>query len=390
MSEHVLSKMWKVCYIHPTLSGPERRKTMAQTVVHGEVRPEQIDGGVAAALLESSPECVKLLDPEGRLRYMSGNGRTLMEIDDFSIVDGRHWWDLWPEGAESTLRNAVASAGLGVATTFDAACPTAGGTEKQWRVRVRRVDGGDLDGMILASSQDISEEVDRERALAESSAEVDSLRRFGHLLAHDLRNPIRHVRLLAQRLQRRTTGAEVELEMLSDLVEQSGVALALLDSLAKLQIEGIAEQEPVSLHGLIASALEVLGPDAPEVRCDGRRVSVVGNHALLVAAFRNILENSVKYAKPGVPPVVELTVGRNEAGFVQIDVADNGRGFDDDEETGDVFGARVRQSNATGVAGSGLGLTLVELIVRHHGGAVSAHRSTDGAVVRVELREAVA
>lgn len=363
---------------------------MAQTVVHGEVRPEQIDGGVAAALLESSPECVKLLDPEGRLRYMSGNGRTLMEIDDFSMVDGRHWWDLWPDDAESTLRNAVASAGLGVATTFDAACPTAGGTEKQWRVRVRRVDGGDLDGMILASSQDITDDVERERALAESSAEVDSLRRFGHLLAHDLRNPIRHVRLLAQRLQRRTTGAEVELEMLSDLVDQSGVALALLDSLAKLQIEGIAEQEAVSVHGLLASALEVLGPDAPELRSDGRRVSVVGNHGLLVAAFRNILENSVKYAKPGVPPVVELTVGRNEAGFVQIDFADNGRGFDGDEETGEVFGARVRQSNATGVPGSGLGLTLVELIVRHHGGAVSAHRANDGAVVRVELREAVA
>ena len=42
---------------------------------------------ISRTILESSPDCLKLLDLEGRVKYMNYNALCQMEIDDFSIVE---------------------------------------------------------------------------------------------------------------------------------------------------------------------------------------------------------------------------------------------------------------------------------------------------------------
>lgn len=50
-----------------------------------------------AAILDQSADCIKVIGPTGSLDFMNRNGRCAMGIDDFALVAGKDWWDLWPE-----------------------------------------------------------------------------------------------------------------------------------------------------------------------------------------------------------------------------------------------------------------------------------------------------
>lgn len=120
---------------------------------------DAMDEGVASIMMRQSPECVKILDPTGELRFMNENGMTLMEIEDFKLVEGQLWWDLWPKSLKTVLQDAVLIANRGMGAMFEAPCPTAKGTLKHWRVRVMAIRGEKMRGKIMASSLDISSEV---------------------------------------------------------------------------------------------------------------------------------------------------------------------------------------------------------------------------------------
>jgi len=110
-----------------------------------------------AAVLDQSADCIKVIGPTGSLDYMNRNGRCAMEIDDFAIVAGKDWWDLWPEEAQPRVREAVASAQRGENSRFSAFCPTAKGSPRWWDVSVSplRDEQGRLQGLISVS-RDIS------------------------------------------------------------------------------------------------------------------------------------------------------------------------------------------------------------------------------------------
>ena len=59
-----------------------------------------------AAVLDQSADCIKVIGPEGTLDFMNRNGRCAMEIDDFAMVAGKLWWDLWPDDTAPLIREA--------------------------------------------------------------------------------------------------------------------------------------------------------------------------------------------------------------------------------------------------------------------------------------------
>lgn len=128
------------------------------------------DGPSAALLcaaLDASDDCIKLVDTDGRLLFMSGRGREAMEIEDFNAVMNLEWASLWPQESRTRVRAAVAAARMGERSTFEAYCPTAKGAPRWWQVSVApvRTDGKRLNA-VISISRDVTALIETRKALA--------------------------------------------------------------------------------------------------------------------------------------------------------------------------------------------------------------------------------
>ena len=109
-------------------------------------------------ILDSSMDCIKVLDLEGRLLSMNEGGMHALDICDFAPFCGSEWPALWPEESRQIVRHAVDVARGGGVERFVGFCPTANGTPKWWDVAVSAM--LDRDGRperVLAVSRDITE-----------------------------------------------------------------------------------------------------------------------------------------------------------------------------------------------------------------------------------------
>lgn len=127
-------------------------------------------GEFTRRVIESSNDCIKVLDAQGRLLSMSEGGRKLMEIDYLAPYLNRSWIDFWKGQDREAASKAIAKARKGEAGSFCGSCETAKGTPKWWEVVVSPI--RDADGKIsrlLAVSRDITERRQAEAALGAAS-----------------------------------------------------------------------------------------------------------------------------------------------------------------------------------------------------------------------------
>jgi signal transduction histidine kinase len=113
--------------------------------------------------------------------------------------------------------------------------------------------------------------------------------------------------------------------------------------------------------------------------------AIHGDPRLLFHAFSNLVSNAIKYSRSGSP--VEVSA-RRETGWLVVEVRDQGIGIPA-RDRGRLFERFFRGSNATGVAGTGVGLHLVAMVVGLHQGEVFAE-SLEGVGSRFVVRLPVA
>jgi two-component system OmpR family sensor kinase len=101
-----------------------------------------------------------------------------------------------------------------------------------------------------------------------------------------------------------------------------------------------------------------------------------GDFRLLSALFSNLLSNAIKYSPAGSP--IELIAGITPGGtLLTVTVRDHGIGIPE-RDRARLFERYFRGTNATGVAGSGVGLHLVAMVLELHGGSIEVS-SKEGA-----------
>ncbi len=123
----------------------------------------------AKGILESNPDCTKVLDLEGKLLYMNPSGQQLMETTDFSSCVNLSWIDFWEGEARQEALNALAEAKAGSTGIFEGYCPTALGTPKWWSVIVSPIrDASGRIERLLSVSRDITERKLVEQKLKQS------------------------------------------------------------------------------------------------------------------------------------------------------------------------------------------------------------------------------
>lgn len=137
-----------------------------------------------SGVLGSSTDCIKVLDLDGKLTFMSDGGKRVMEISDFNAVAGCPWPDFWQDAGNAEAKAAVEAARKGEARSFIGKADTYRGTPKWWHVAVSPIAGPEgRPDRILSVSRDITElrasEEERERfvRLAENSADFVGMAR---------------------------------------------------------------------------------------------------------------------------------------------------------------------------------------------------------------------
>ena len=250
----------------------------------------------------------------------------------------------------------------------------------------------------------------RTAGLARANQEIQ---RFAYIVSHDLRSPLVNVMGF-------TAEMETSLKPLSAQIERlEREAPTLLDENAA---EAVREEVPEALRFIRASTqkMDRLINAILEISRSGRRTlkpepldlnKVLGDVAATLQAradaagaqiiilpdlpglvsdrlaveqvFANLMENAVKYLKPGRPGRIEIS-GERRAGHAVISVADNGRGIDpkDHERIFELF----RRAGAQDQPGEGIGLASVRALVYRLGGTIECESALDqGAVFRVFL-----
>jgi PAS domain S-box-containing protein len=123
------------------------------------------------ALLASSGDCIKILDLDGNLIYMTEGGQRVMEVSDFGAIKGCPWPDFWQDKGNVDAKAAVAEALEGKTGHFQGFATTMAGTPKWWDVTVTLIrDAEGKPDRLLSVSRDITESRRSELAVRESEA----------------------------------------------------------------------------------------------------------------------------------------------------------------------------------------------------------------------------
>lgn len=109
------------------------------------------------SVLASSTDCIKILDLDARLTFMSEGGKEVMEVSDFNAIHGCPWPDFWEGQGNADAKAAVAMAKAGQSSSFIGKASTMAGNERWWHVAVSPVVGTDgTPSSILSVSRDIT------------------------------------------------------------------------------------------------------------------------------------------------------------------------------------------------------------------------------------------
>jgi signal transduction histidine kinase len=235
----------------------------------------------------------------------------------------------------------------------------------------------------------------------------DEIQRFAYIVSHDLRSPLVNIMGFTSELEelrgdifRRiaTLGNSAPLvpdangelpepalagqdrQLSTDFTEALGFIKSsiakmdrLISAILNLTREGRREFQPVEIdtRELIEGIVSTVAHQASEAEAQIRiepLPGIVSDRLALEQIFSNLIDNALKYLKPGVPGDI-LVRGRTKLGFAIFEVIDNGRGIDpkDHQRIFDLF----RRAGTQDRPGQGIGLAHVRALVRRLGGTMS-------------------
>ncbi len=243
----------------------------------------------------------------------------------------------------------------------------------------------------------------------------NEIQRFAYIVSHDLRSPLVNIMGFTSELEELRTDifkriaalqravasvppspvgegeAEPVLEgedrqLLQEFSEaldfiKSSIAKMdrLISAILNLTREGRREFEPVRIdtRELIEAIVTTVAHQAAEAEAQIRiepLPEITSDRLALEQIFSNLIDNALKYLKPGVPGDISIR-GRTKLGFAVFEITDNGRGIDpkDHQRIFDLF----RRAGTQDRPGQGIGLAHVRTLVRRLGGTMSVSSELD-------------
>jgi PAS domain S-box-containing protein len=237
------------------------------------------------SVLESSGDCIKVLDLTGRLEFMSAGGQQVMEVDDVSSIQGSYWPDFWEGEGKAAAEAAMALARTGGEGRFTGSARTAKGRPRWWDVQVTAIPDPDgRPGKLLSISRDITQDRERQQAIDEQNARLKLLSDAATQLisGHD---PDTVIEDLFQ-----TVSAHLDLDVCFHFTVEAGGSLRLRSSIGVSPAEAARLDAGQAICGWVALTRQpVYLPDVQT--CQDPRAGEVQGLGVLAYACNPLIAN---------------------------------------------------------------------------------------------------
>lgn len=349
---------------------------------------------VVRTIVEQTRDCIKVLDLEGRLQFLSRTGLDQLEVCEFDQVRGASYLSIWEGEQRAQCEAAIERARNGGIGEVVGLFPRDGvRPARWWHVVISPLrDAAQRVVSLLAVSRDITE---LKRLETELHAAVAARDQFLLIASHELKTPITSLKLQLDLMRRRLEGDRaVPPDHLGRLVDisrrQSELLVGRIDSM--LDVARIRDgrlhldPRPTELAELVGAVLERL---ADQFVAAGASVAIDvegglcgrWDRARIEQIVENLLTNVLRHA-PGSG--VEIR-GTGDHATAYLTIRDHGPGIPSDRHRS-IFD---RFAAGTSVGGLGLGLFIARELAKAHGGGLRIDAEvTDGAALVLELPRA--
>ncbi|MCW3122691.1 MAG: domain S-box [Flavipsychrobacter sp.] len=233
---------------------------------------------------------------------------------------------------------------------------------------------------IVGNFRDITEqknaEIERAKMMDDIVQRNKNLEQFSYIVSHNLRAPVANILGIAailNDLELNGTekillgqGLTESVKKLDEVVKDLNHILELKGDMNKLKekvhFSSLVEDITLSINNIIAKNLI-------DIRCDFSEINEFFTiRSYLYSIFFNLISNSIKYQKPEIAPVIEISSAMRNNNLL-IFFKDNGLGIDLKKRGDQVFGMYKRFH--THVEGKGMGLFMVKTQIESLGGTIS-------------------
>jgi signal transduction histidine kinase len=256
-----------------------------------------------------------------------------------------------------------------------------------------------------------------EQAVAERTADLtranDEIQRFAYIVSHDLRSPLVNVMGFTSELEvslkplqallheaeekapsidlkaaREAVSADLP-ESISFIRSSTRKMDRLINAILKLSREGRRTLTPerldmgVLFEGIVESLKHTALERGAEIVIEAPLPTISSDRLAVEQVFSNLIENALKYTKPGRPARIAIR-GHATANGYAFEIEDNGRGIApaDHERIFELF----RRSGLQDQPGEGIGLAHVRALIYRLGGSIMVDSELDrGATFRISL-----
>ena len=233
-------------------------------------------------------------------------------------------------------------------------------------------------------TRDLTDKKQAEDQLREYAEQLEQnnheLEQFAYVASHDLKEPLRKILTFGDLLNSNSKeflddrGKEYITRMQNAATRMMHLIEDLLNfSRINRQNEGF---EKVDLNEVVKQVIQDLDVTIKEKNAKinvGDLAMIDARKSEIGQLFQNLISNALKFNDKQVPVInISSTIRNNdEMSFVQIEVSDNGIGFEEVYRK-KIFDIFQRLHGKSSYSGSGIGLAICKKIVESHGGKISA------------------
>jgi PAS domain S-box-containing protein len=341
------------------------------------------------ALMDHMPDHIYFKDLQSRFIRNSRSQAKLLGLSDPSEAVGKSDFDFFPHAAKAYAEEQeVMRAGTPL-VDYEEWVVWPDGRE-MWvsttKVPLRNADGQTIG--IFGISHDITERKQAEQAIRQLNGDLEQkanqlqaankeLEAFSYSVSHDLRAPLRaidgYARILVEDYEQKL---DTEGKRICGVISAEARRMGqLIDDLLAFSRLGRKEMftSKIDMKALADSVFDELVKEQDRTRIDfqvSKLPGTRGDLSLMHQVWVNLLSNAIKFTSKKERALIEVGCKQSKDENIYY-VRDNGAGFDM-EYANKLFGVFQRLHGESEFEGTGVGLAIVQRIIRRHGGRVWA------------------